>query len=53
MAPMFPSDPIQDDDVHYILFKKKKKKKMSYSKFIGQLNRLLTYEPTSILIAEK
>ena len=47
---MFPSDPIQDDDVHYILFKKKK---MSYSKFIGQLNRLLTYEPTSILIAEK
>ena len=24
MAPMFPSDPIQDDDVHYILFKKKK-----------------------------
>ena len=24
MAPMFPSDPIQDDDVHYILLKKKK-----------------------------
>ena len=26
---------------------------MSHSKFIGQLNRLLTYKPTSILIAEK
>ena len=26
---------------------------MSHSKFIGQLNRLLTYKPTSILIAKK
>ena len=25
---MFPSDPIQDDDVHYILFKKKKKNEL-------------------------